>query len=120
MSFTMPEGIPTLTPTPVTEPVYVNRPSSIGSPSFLAAISIIIGIVVGLSALIGSVGKAFYVERSEYNLTVVRTAEDRTMVGENLKQMREALARQEASLRKLTEDTDGIKQSLASMRGGKR
>ncbi len=117
MSFTMPEGAPTLTPSPVAEPRLPDRSPGIGSPSFLAAISIIIGIVLGVGAIVGTVGKAFYVERSEYNLATVRSAEDRTMVGESLKQVRETLSRQEAVLRKLTEDTGGIRESLASMRG---
>lgn len=117
MSFTMPEGVPTITPPPMSVPQQPERVASIGSSSFLAAISIIIGIVLGVGAILSTVGKAFYVERAEYNLATVRSAEDRTMVGENLKQVRDTLSRQESMIRQLTEDTGGIRESLAAMRG---
>lgn len=112
MSFTMPEGIPVYTPPPVNP----DRVTTIGSTSFLTTVGVILGIVISTGTILGVVGKAFYVERSEYNLAVVRAAEERTAVTETLKQVREAMTRQEATLQKLTEDLDAVRQTLASMR----
>lgn len=114
--FTMPEGIPVYTPPPA-DLRPPERVSSIGSASFLTTVGVILGIVISTGTILGVVGKAFYVERTEYNLAVVRAAEERTAVAETLKQVREGMARQEVTLQKLTEDLDSVRQTLAAMRG---
>jgi len=113
MPFTMPEGVPVYTP----PPVIPDRVTSIGSTSFLTTVGVILGIVISTGTILGVVGKAFYVERAEYNLAVVRAAEERTAVTETLKQVRESMARQEATLQKLTDELDAVRQTLAATRG---
>jgi hypothetical protein len=118
MSLTMPEGI---TPPPMmVDPRAMETVHSIGSSSFLAVISIILGIVIATGSVIGVVGKAFYVERAEYNTAVVATVEEKTKVNENIRQMKDTLMRQEVVLQKLTDDLALIKQDLAAMRHGRR
>jgi hypothetical protein len=129
-SFNIPEGrgsfrgpwddnsTPIQTPTPVMMDPYVpDRSVHLGSSSFLAALAIILGIVISTGTILAVVGKAFYVERSEYNLATVVATEDKTKVSETLKQLRDTLTRQETSLQKLSDDIGDIKQNLASMRG---
>jgi len=118
--YTMPEGVPTFTPPPQTmmaDPRPPDRVTTIGSSSFLAVIAVILGVVISTGTILSVVGKAFFVERAEYNLLVVRSAEEKTTVTETLKQVREAMSRQEAALQKLTDDVALIKQDLAAMRG---
>lgn len=118
MAFTMPEGVPILTPTPVTsDPHPIDRSVHIGSSSFLAALAIILGIVISTGTILAVVGKAFYVERPEYNLAAVASAEEKTKVSETLKQLQNTLTRQEMSLQKLADDVASIKQDMASMKG---
>jgi hypothetical protein len=116
MSLTMPEG---MTPPPMMmETRSVEH--SIGSSSFLAIITVILGIVISTGTILGVVGKAFYVERSEYNLATVSGSIDKTKAEENLKQVKDTLTRQEIMLQKLTDDVALIKQDLAAMRRGRR
>lgn len=75
----------------------------------LAAISVVLGIVVGVGSIVGVVGKAFYVERSEYNALLVRMAEDKTRIDETFKRIDSSLARQEACLQKLTDSVDALR-----------
>jgi hypothetical protein len=117
-TFTQPEGISDQTPTPVMmDPRMPDRATSIGSSSFLAAIAIILGIVISTGTILAVVGKAFYVERPEYNLATVVAAEEKIKVSETLKQMRDTITRQETALQKLSDDMGSIKQDLASIRG---
>jgi hypothetical protein len=116
MSLTMPEGI---TPPPMmVEPRSIEH--SIGSSSFLAIIAVILGIVISTGTIWGVVGKAFYVERAEYNTAMVSASIDKTKVEENLKQVKDTLARQEIMLQRLTDDVALIKQDLAAIRRGRR
>jgi hypothetical protein len=118
MTFTMPEGVPTYSPPPaILDPRPPDRVSSIGSASFMATVALILGVVISTGTIIGFVGKAFYVERSEYNVAVVRTAEERIAVTETLKQVREAMSRQETTLQKLTDDLATVREDLAAIRG---
>lgn len=118
MPFTVPEGIPVYTPPPaIMDPRPPDRVSSIGSASFMATVALILGVVISTGTIVGFVGKAFYVERGEYNLAVVRAAEERIAVAETLKQLREAMHRQEATLEKLTSDLATVREDLAAMRG---
>jgi hypothetical protein len=118
-TFTIPDGLSNQTPTPVMMDPRMSVPdrtASIGSTSFLAAIAIILGIVISTGTILAVVGKAFYVERPEYNLATIAAAEDKTKVSETLKQMRDTLVRQENSLQKLSDDVDTLKQDLAAIR----
>jgi len=122
MPYTMPEGVPTFTPPPQTmmDPRPPERVTTIGSASFVVTVGLILGIVISTGTVIGVVGKAFYVERTEYNLAAVQAATEKTTLTEAVKQMREAMTRQEETLRRLTDDIALIKQDLASMRGRSR
>jgi len=117
VAFTMPEGVPQYTPTPVSEfsmPQTVRfeppRQTSVGSASFLVVISTILGILIATGSVLGVVGKAFYVERSEYNLQVVTNTEERVKVAEALKRIDQSVARQEAAIEKISECLETLKQ----------
>lgn len=117
-TFNMPEEMTGMTPTPVMmNPREPDRSVHIGSSSFLAALAIILGIVISTGTILAVVGKAFYVERAEYNLAVVVAAEERTKVTETLKQLQNTLTRQDMSLQKLSDEVTIIRQDLASIRG---
>ena len=112
MAFTMPEGIPT--PTPVSEyslpqTLRFETPKPAGSVSFLTVISIILGIVLATGSVVGVVGKAFFVDRNEYNLQVVTNAEERGKVTETLKRLDQSIARLETSMEKISASLDNFK-----------
>jgi hypothetical protein len=75
----------------------------------LIAISVVVGIVIGVGSIIGVIGKAFYVERAEYNTLLVRMAEDKTRMDETFKRLDSSLARQEMSLQKLTDAVESLR-----------
>jgi hypothetical protein len=117
-TFNLPDEMTNMTPTPVMmDPRGPDRTVHIGSSSFLAALAIILGIVISTGTILAVVGKAFYVERAEYNLATVVAAEEKTKVSETLKQLQVTFTHQEAALQKLSDDVAMIKQDLASIRG---
>ena len=135
MGFTMPEGIPT--PTPVadyslpqafgpsslpqtmrfeTPREIAPRQSSISLPAILVAISIVLGIVIATGTIVGVIGKAFYVSREEYNVGVVKGAEDKVQVAETLKHVDQAISRQEAAIDRISTIVESLKQDVMAAR----
>ena len=92
---------PELTPPPFTPPSYdVARPPEqlVGSKSFLMTISVIVGIVVGISLIIGGIGKLAYVERSDYERKVSEIDRNATIVSEAIKSINSSQSRFEAAI----------------------
>ena len=131
MPFPMPER--SLTPPPVTPPPWTpppwtpppwspppERSVNISVSTFFKSLALILTVIVTTGTIIAVVGKAFYVERPEYNLKIVNDAEEKTAVSETLKQLIDSLAKQQVTMQKLTDDVATIKQDLASMRGTRR
>jgi hypothetical protein len=124
MGFTMPEGVPT--PTPVSDyslPQTLRfenprepKQTSISLPAILVAISIVLGIVIATGTIVGVIGKAFYVQRDEYNQGVVKSAEEKVQVAETLKHMDQAIARQEASIEKISVIVESLRQDVVAAR----
>ena len=118
----MPEGIPQYTPTPVSEfsmpqTMRFEPPRSPAGPSsFLTVISIILGILVATGTVVGVVGKAFYVERGEYNIQVVTNTEERVKVAETLKRLDLAMSRQEAIIDKMSQALEQLRDDTTSRR----
>lgn len=123
MAFTMPEGVPT--PTPVSEyslpqTLRFETPKpAVGSLSFLTVISIILGIVLATGSVVGVVGKAFFVDRNEYNVQVVTSAEERGKVTETLKRLDQSIARLEASIEKISTTVDSLRDDNVQRRRGR-
>jgi hypothetical protein len=116
---TLPEGF-----APFALPSYTpetQAPSpKVGSGSFLATISIIVGIVVGLGTIFGVVGKAIYVERSEYQQKLVKDVQDSGALATTLEkisariaQQESVLGRMEVSLDRLATDVQALKLEAA-------
>ncbi len=117
-AFSIPEEISSMTPTPVMmDPRMPDRSVHIGSSTFLTAIAIILGIVISVGTILSVVGKAFYVERDEYNKAVVAAAEERTKVTETLKQLQNTITRQELAQQKLSDEVSTLRQEQAVTRG---
>lgn len=96
-----PEGV-MLTPAPVLmgEPP---RPPSEWSRSASTGIAMVLGIVLSTAAVVGGLGRAFYVERPEYTQKVLQDTRREGEVQKTLEQMSATLARQEAALAKMSE-----------------
>jgi hypothetical protein len=118
----MPEGFPPFTPPP-----YVPEPQApsprVGSGSFLATLSIIVGIVVGVGIVFSTVGKAFYVERTEYQQKLVKDVQDSGSLATTLEkissrivQQESVLGRMEANLDRLATDVQALKLEAARRR----
>lgn len=90
-----------LTPAPVLmEP---QRPQSEWSRSASTGIAMVLGIVLSTAAVVGGLGRAFYVERPEYTQKVLQDTRREGEVQKTLEQMSATLARQEAALAKMSE-----------------
>jgi hypothetical protein len=98
-------------------PVEVNSREPTGPRSFLIVLSTVIGIVIGIGVIVGGLGKAFFVEREEWNRQTLAGAEDKVTVNETLKRIDKALTRQEEVLDKLTGAIDVMERDIAVMRG---
>jgi hypothetical protein len=97
-------------------PVEVTREPA-GPRSFLIVLSTVLGIVIGIGVIVGGLGKAFFVEREEWNKQTLAGAEDKVTVNETLKRIDKALTHQEEVLDKLTNAIEMMERDVAVMRG---
>jgi hypothetical protein len=81
----------------------------VGSKPFLVVISAVLGALISTGTIISVLGKAFYVDRSEYNVKVLKDAEDKITVQQTLDRLNQALTRQEAAFEKLSDRVERIK-----------
>jgi hypothetical protein len=82
----------------------------------IVVVSTIVGIVVGVGGILGGLGKAFYVEREEYTAKIIRDAVELSATRNNLKQVEESLARQEALIAKMTADLQAAREAQSLRR----
>jgi hypothetical protein len=83
------------------------------SKTFVAAIAAILGVLISAGTIIGVMGKAFYVQRSEYTEKNLRDAEATTIMQQSLTRMENTLNRQEAAFERLTDTVQTIKVDMA-------
>lgn len=90
------------------------------SAGFVAAISTILGIVLAASALLGGLGKAFFVTRSEYTQQLIVDTGDKTDLQKSLQRLEGvivgqggALEKQDQSLQKLIDKVQLIREDIA-------
>jgi hypothetical protein len=89
-----------LTPAPMMmEPP---RPPSEWSKSVTTGIAMVLGIILSTAAVVGGLGRAFYVERPEYTQKVLQDTRREGEVQKTLDQMSATLARQETALAKMS------------------
>lgn len=97
MPNTWPEGI-----TPPPQLLVATEPQrTVGSRSFLIVLSTILGIILTTGAVLGVVGKAFYVEREEYTQKNIQNTQDRVVFTEGLKSITSRLDRLDATIDRL-------------------
>lgn len=101
----------------VSRPILVDpprEPPREAGSKLLTLVSIVLGVAISTGTVVGVLGKAFFVDRDEYNKMILRDAEDRVSFNEALKRVDSALARQEEALNKLSAAVESLKASMAS------
>lgn len=120
MPNTLPEGFAPFTPAP-----YLPEPQApaVGSKWFLHIMSSIVGLLVGGGIVLGVLGKAFYVERTEYNQKLLKDVQDSgtfaaglDKIGSRLGRQEEVLGRLDANLERLAADVQSLKLDAARRR----
>ena len=91
-----------------------------GSIGFIAALSIILGIILASSAIIGGLGKAFFVDRDEYNKKETAYTMDKADLQRSLTRLEGAvsvqsitLEKQDQSLQRLIDKVQTIREDMA-------
>ena len=79
----------------------------------------VLGILVATGTILGVVGKAFYVERNEYNLQVVNSAEERGKLTETLKRIDQSMTRYEAAIEKISASVEALRDDSSARRRGR-
>lgn len=111
---TRPEGFQVTPP-----PVLVEAPPPL--PSRLTTIAAtILGIVVSVGIIIGVLGKAFYVERTEYTSKVLSDTIERGNTQQDIRLIKESQARLEKSLADLSGEVKALASRLPVKTGGRR
>ena len=94
--------------------------SSSPSTGFLVTLSVILGVIIAGAALLGGLGNAFYVTRSEFTASRTDYATDKqhfqdenSSVKQVLGRFEETLSKQEATLQKIADSVQGIKVDMA-------
>lgn len=96
--------------------------SSPSSPSvgFLVTLSVILGVIVAGAALLGGIGNAFYVTRTEFTSERTDYAKDKQhfqdenySVKQAINKFEETLSKQENTLQKIADSVQGIKVDMA-------
>jgi len=93
------------------QPHQIQPPPSpqVGSKTFVVVLSVILGTLISAGTIISVLGKAFFVDRVEYNVKLLKDAEEKVTVQQTLDRLNQALTRQEAAFDKLTERVERIK-----------
>lgn len=113
MPNTMPEGFAPFTPAP-----YPPEPQipAVGSKWFLHILSSIVGLLVGGGVVFGVLGKAFYVERTEYSQKLLKDVQDSATFTAGLDKISSRLERQEGVLNRLDANLDRLTADVQSLK----
>jgi hypothetical protein len=82
------------------------------STTFVVALSTILGIVIAAGAILGVMGNAFYVSRSEYTQKTLNEAQEAATVKYTLERVEKSLTRQEQAFEKLSDVVQTIKMDM--------
>lgn len=112
--------MPNTSPEGVTPPPTYPTPAPVaGTRWFTALVSVLsglIGIVIGMSAVFGGLGKAFFVERSEYTFKNEQDVRDKTSIDAALKNFGLRFDRQESALDRMANSIDKMTADLQSFK----
>jgi hypothetical protein len=117
------EPMPSPPPVPTTS---ATSSGDIKTPSkgFIAAISVILGIILAASAIIGGLGRAFFVSRDEFTKQETVHTTERSDLQKSLTKLEGAvsnqgvtLEKQDVSLQRLLDKVQTIREDLAARRG---
>ena len=81
--------------------------------AFLTAISIALGIIVTTGIVISGLGRAFFVDRNEYNTQLLKDVRDKTEFSSAVEKLTQALSRQETAFEKMSQAVQAIQIEMA-------
>jgi len=110
---TNPEGV-MLTPAPVLVGEPPRHPSE-WSKSAVVGIAMVLGIILSTAAVVGGLGRAFYVERPEYTEKVLQDTKREGEVQKTLDQVSATLTRQETALARITETLETTRDAMRAL-----
>lgn len=112
---TVPGGVPTYSPTPTPVMGEDVPPPAVGSRSFVTIVSTILGIVLATTAVLGVIGKYFYVDRGEYTQKILQDAVDRGNVQKVLVKFESSMAQQAATLERQEKAFDRMSETVRAL-----
>jgi hypothetical protein len=83
------------------------------STGFIVSLSVILGIILAASAIIGGLGKAFFVSRDEYNKQELVYTDDKSTIRQTLSRFETVLEKQGQALDRLVDSIHAIKVDMA-------
>ena len=108
---TRPDGYGPYTPTPLPEPV--KKQPSMG---FVIALSIVLGVTIAAGTILGTIGNAFFVTRTEFQIHEKNDVGETTTVRQTLNQIDKTMATQSAAFKDLAASVEGIRIDMARRR----
>jgi hypothetical protein len=90
-----------------------------GSRSFVTILSTILGIVLATSAVLGVVGKYFYVDRGEYTQKILQDADERANVQKVLVRFESTMAQQSTTLERQEKAFDRMAETVRALELGR-
>jgi ABC-type siderophore export system fused ATPase/permease subunit len=105
---TRPEGYPLIQD--LTEKKY--KPSA----TFVTSISVLLGVIIAMGMILGVVGDAFYVSRTEYTIKNLKDTETAATFNSTLLQLKDAMSAQTASFKEMSGKIENIRVEISSKR----
>lgn len=94
-----------------------DQPSGKMKPmALLTAISISLGIILTTGVVISGLGKAFFVDRNEYNTQLLKDVKDKTEFSSAVEKLTQTLSRQETAFEKMSLSIQAIQIEMAKKR----
>jgi hypothetical protein len=109
MPNTMPEGF-----TPM--PYLVEPPQQAKSRSILVIVSTILGTIIAVGVIVSGLGRAFFVDRSEYTNKLLLDAQDKVSVQKALERIDYTLNRLDETSQKLTTTVQELRDAARGRR----
>lgn len=79
--------------------------------SVLTAVSMLIGILLGLAAIMGGLGKAFYVEKDSYTQDKIKALNDLNTITSSLSEVSSSMRRLEAAVNALSAEVKEMRET---------